>query len=32
MSRDERGGEGVQTRAIHAGKGENRTHAVTPPI
>ena len=32
MSRDETGGEGVQTRAIHAGKGENRTHAVTPPI
>jgi cystathionine beta-lyase/cystathionine gamma-synthase len=33
MERDERAGvEGVQTRAIHAGKGENRTHAVTPPI
>src|SRR5689334_22632990 len=30
MDRDER--EGFQTRAIHAGKGENRTHAVTPPI
>jgi cystathionine beta-lyase/cystathionine gamma-synthase len=33
MERDEKGGgDGVQTRAIHAGKGENRTHAVTPPI
>lgn len=33
MERDERdAGEGFQTRAIHAGKGENRTHAVTPPI
>jgi methionine-gamma-lyase len=33
MERDEEaGGEGLQTRAIHAGKGENRTHAVTPPI
>jgi methionine-gamma-lyase len=33
MERDEHaGGEGFQTRAIHAGKGENRTHAVTPPI
>ena len=32
MSRDETDGDGVQTRAIHAGKGENRTHAVTPPI
>jgi methionine-gamma-lyase len=33
MKRDEEaGGEGFQTRAIHAGKGENRTHAVTPPI
>lgn len=33
MERDEQaGGEGFQTRAIHAGKGENRTHAVTPPI
>ncbi|HYY94826.1 MAG TPA: aminotransferase class I/II-fold pyridoxal phosphate-dependent enzyme [Pyrinomonadaceae bacterium] len=32
MSRDEFDGEGMQTRAIHAGKGENRTHAVTPPI
>jgi methionine-gamma-lyase len=31
MERDDRGA-GVQTRAIHAGKGENRTHAVTPPI
>ncbi|HWW74107.1 MAG TPA: aminotransferase class I/II-fold pyridoxal phosphate-dependent enzyme [Pyrinomonadaceae bacterium] len=25
-------GEGVQTRAVHAGKAENRTRAVTPPI
>ena len=25
-------GDGFQTRAIHAGKGENRTRAVTPPI
>jgi methionine-gamma-lyase len=25
-------GDGVQTRAIHAGKSENRTRAVTPPI
>jgi methionine-gamma-lyase len=32
MSRDETEREGVQTRAIHAGKGENRTHAVSPPI
>ncbi|HEX3559269.1 MAG TPA: aminotransferase class I/II-fold pyridoxal phosphate-dependent enzyme [Pyrinomonadaceae bacterium] len=32
MSRDDSEGAGVQTRAIHAGKGENRTHAVTPPI
>ena len=33
MDRDEHAaGEGFQTRAIHAGKGENRTHAVTPPI
>jgi cystathionine beta-lyase/cystathionine gamma-synthase len=32
MERDQKGGDGVQTRAIHAGKGENRTHAVTPPI
>src|ERR1700755_1648884 len=32
MSTDELKGEGFQTRAIHAGKGENRTHAVTPPI
>jgi methionine-gamma-lyase len=32
MSRDDFGGRGVQTRAVHAGKGENRTHAVTPPI
>jgi len=32
MSGDEKRREGVQTRAIHAGKGENRTHAVSPPI
>ena len=32
MSKDDSDGEGVQTRAIHAGKGENRTRAVTPPI
>ncbi|HST53268.1 MAG TPA: aminotransferase class I/II-fold pyridoxal phosphate-dependent enzyme [Pyrinomonadaceae bacterium] len=32
MKREEFDGEGVQTRVIHAGKGENRTHAVTPPI
>ncbi|MDT5294252.1 MAG: cystathionine gamma-lyase [Acidobacteriota bacterium] len=32
MQRDDLQGDGVQTRAIHAGKGENRTHAVTPPI
>src|SRR5215210_3573773 len=32
MSREEFEGGGFQTRAIHAGKGENRTHAVTPPI
>ena len=32
MSREEFDGDGLQTRAIHAGKGENRTHAVTPPI
>jgi methionine-gamma-lyase len=32
MSREEFQGGGFQTRAIHAGKGENRTHAVTPPI
>jgi cystathionine beta-lyase/cystathionine gamma-synthase len=32
MNRDDSEREGVQTRAIHAGKGENRTHAVTPPI
>src|SRR2546423_9537477 len=32
MSTDDADGDGVQTRAIHAGKGENRTHAVTPPI
>jgi cystathionine beta-lyase/cystathionine gamma-synthase len=32
MERDELRGEGVQTRAIHAGKGENHTRAVTPPI
>ena len=32
MSREEFEGGGFQTRAIHAGKGENRTRAVTPPI
>jgi methionine-gamma-lyase len=32
MESDELRGEGVQTRAIHAGKGENHTRAVTPPI
>ena len=32
MSEEEFKGGGVQTRAIHAGKGENRTRAVTPPI
>jgi cystathionine beta-lyase/cystathionine gamma-synthase len=32
MERDDFRGDGVQTRAIHAGKGENRTRAVTPPI
>src|SRR5688572_15067671 len=33
MSSEEfEGGDGFQTRAIHAGKGENRTRAVTPPI
>src|SRR5436305_14169370 len=32
MRTDETDGDGVQTRAVHAGKGENRTHAVTPPI
>ena len=32
MSSEEFAGDGVQTRAIHAGKGENRTRAVTPPI
>jgi methionine-gamma-lyase len=32
MSKEEFDGEGLQTRAIHAGKGENRTHAITPPI
>ena len=32
MSREEFEGAGFQTRAIHAGKGENRTRAVTPPI
>ncbi|PYS84038.1 MAG: methionine gamma-lyase [Acidobacteria bacterium] len=32
MERDDSDREGVQTRAIHAGKGENRTRAVTPPI
>lgn len=32
MSREEFEGDGFQTRAIHAGKGENRTRAVTSPI
>ena len=32
MEKDGPQGEGVQTRAIHAGKSENRTRAVTPPI
>jgi methionine-gamma-lyase len=32
MESDELRGEGVQTRAVHAGKAENRTRAVTPPI
>src|SRR5919206_3692343 len=32
MDNDDLKGEGFQTRAIHAGKGENRTRAVTPPI
>jgi methionine-gamma-lyase len=32
MSMEEFEGGGFQTRAIHAGKGENRTRAVTPPI
>jgi cystathionine beta-lyase/cystathionine gamma-synthase len=32
MEKDEARGEGVQTRAVHAGKSENRTRAVTPPI
>jgi cystathionine beta-lyase/cystathionine gamma-synthase len=32
MSREEFEGGGFQTRAIHAGKGENHTHAVTSPI
>ena len=32
MEKDGHGGEGVQTRAVHAGKSENRTRAVTPPI
>src|SRR5205085_2904256 len=32
MSKDDSDGEGVQTRAVHAGKGENRTRAVTSPI
>lgn len=32
MSREEFQGGGFQTRAIHAGKGENHTRAVTPPI
>jgi methionine-gamma-lyase len=30
--REEFEGGGFQTRAVHAGKGENRTRAVTPPI
>lgn len=32
MNREEFEGGGFQTRAIHAGKRENRTRAVTPPI
>src|SRR5919205_615659 len=32
MDTEDLKGEGFQTRAIHAGKGENRTHAVSPPI
>ena len=32
MSREEFEGRGFQTRAIHAGKGENHTRAVTSPI
>jgi len=32
MGEDEARGDGVQTRAIHAGQSENRTRAVTPPI
>lgn len=32
MSREEFEGGGFQTRAIHAGKGENQTRAITPPI
>ena len=32
MEKEGHEGEGVQTRAIHAGKSENRTRAVTPPI
>ena len=32
MSREEFEGGGFQTRAIHAGKRENRTRAVAPPI
>ena len=32
MSREEFEGGGFQTRAVHAGKRENRTRAVTPPI
>src|ERR1044071_2998660 len=32
MENEDLKGEGFQTRAIHAGKSENRTHAVTPPI
>ena len=32
MDGEDSSGDGVQTRAVHAGKGENRTRAVTPPI
>jgi len=32
MDRDDQDREGLQTRAIHAGKSANRTRAVTPPI
>ena len=32
MSREEFEGDGFQTRAIHAGKRENHTRAVSPPI